>query len=169
MSKSVRTRPLSQFFSEGTEIRSEEKTVDRHGVAARFLRLAFRINMEQLKLVEQDAPPMPEPLTAEDLAEAQRQDAAIRGDFEAAERRSNERAAEWERQAEAAQAVKEAGESMQDVNKVHNAGAENLGVSDLAAEVYAAETADEKKLANSCITGIESRSPMPLLESANPY
>jgi transcription initiation factor TFIIIB Brf1 subunit/transcription initiation factor TFIIB len=62
--KSVRTKPQSEWYKEGTEIRSEERGVDRHGVAARFLRLAFRINMEQLKLVEQDPPPMPEPLTA---------------------------------------------------------------------------------------------------------
>ena len=53
VSKSVINRPASQFTQE-TEIRTEHATIDRHGIAARFLRLAFRINMEQLKLVSQD-------------------------------------------------------------------------------------------------------------------
>ena len=38
----------------GARVRTEELVIDRHGTASRFLRLAFRINMEQLKLV--DAP-----------------------------------------------------------------------------------------------------------------
>ena len=76
--KSVRTKPQSEWYKEGTEIRSEERGVDRHGVAARFLRLAFRINMEQLKLVEQDPPPMPEPLTAAELAEEEERECCCR-------------------------------------------------------------------------------------------
>jgi hypothetical protein len=109
LSKSVRTRPLSQWHQKGTEIRSEEQSVDRHGVAVRFLRLAFRVNMEQLKLVEHDAPPQPEPLTAEEIAAEERRDAAVAEEFAAAERRSEERAAEWGRQAEAAQTAPLAG------------------------------------------------------------
>ncbi|MCI0358885.1 MAG: hypothetical protein L0211_10435 [Planctomycetaceae bacterium] len=53
----------------GTEIRTETARLDRSGTAARFLRLAFRINMEQLKLVElEPLAPLP-PLSADELAE----------------------------------------------------------------------------------------------------
>jgi len=46
-----------------------DEQLDSCGVAARFLRLAFRINMEQLKLVrEEELPPLP-PLSAEELHE----------------------------------------------------------------------------------------------------
>ena len=44
-------------------VSTQHSTIDRSGIAARFLRLAFRINMEQLKLAELDPPPAPEPLT----------------------------------------------------------------------------------------------------------
>jgi hypothetical protein len=99
--KSVRTKPLRDFFKEGTEIRSEERSVDRHGVAARFLRLAFRVNMEQLKLVEQDPPPLPEALSAKELAEEEQRDAVVAEDLAAAERRAEERSAAREREHEA--------------------------------------------------------------------
>jgi transposase len=91
--KTVRTKPQSQWHKEGTEIRSEEQSVDRHGVAARFLRLAFRVNMEQLKLVEQQAPPRPEPLSAAELAAEDQRDAAVTEDLAAAERRAEKRIA----------------------------------------------------------------------------
>jgi hypothetical protein len=44
------------------EVRTENSIRDRTGVAARYLRLAHRINMEQKKLVEQDDLPALEPL-----------------------------------------------------------------------------------------------------------
>src|SRR6478609_12225693 len=50
------------------KFRTETASVDRSGVAARFIRLAFRINMEQLKLVSLDPPPPALPLTADELA-----------------------------------------------------------------------------------------------------
>jgi hypothetical protein len=40
------------------EIRTEHKVIDRSGIAARFLRLAWRINMDQLKLMTNDQAPM---------------------------------------------------------------------------------------------------------------
>src|SRR4029079_12061340 len=80
LSKNTISRPVDRPSYEH-EIRTEGRTIDRHGVAARFLRLAWRINMDQLKLAEQlarsvgnalcgvpegEAPP--EPLTAQELA-----------------------------------------------------------------------------------------------------
>ena len=35
------------------EIRTEHKVIDRSGIAARFLRLAWRINMDQLRMAEE--------------------------------------------------------------------------------------------------------------------
>jgi hypothetical protein len=54
---------------EGNEIRTVHSTLDRSGIASRFLRLAFRINMEQLKLTEQEPlEPLP-PLSEGELEE----------------------------------------------------------------------------------------------------
>jgi hypothetical protein len=51
LSKSTISRPVHSP-SQKSEIRTEGRTIDRHGVAARFLRLAYRINMDQLKLAD---------------------------------------------------------------------------------------------------------------------
>jgi hypothetical protein len=74
-SRSTIRRPLSDPLAE-SEVRTEHFTLDRTGMAARFLRLAFKINMEQLKLAELEQPPLPEPLTAEELDAEERADAA---------------------------------------------------------------------------------------------
>jgi hypothetical protein len=71
-SRSTIRRPWSDPTAE-SEVRTEHFTLDRTGMAARFLRLAFRVNMEQLKLAEHDQPPLPAPLTAEESAEEERQ------------------------------------------------------------------------------------------------
>jgi transposase-like protein len=70
LSKSTICRPVDSP-SQKHQIRTEGRTIDRHGVAARFLRLAWRINMDQLKLTdllarEDDA--LAEPLTEDELA-----------------------------------------------------------------------------------------------------
>jgi transcriptional regulator with XRE-family HTH domain len=70
LSKSTISRPASSP-NQKTEIRTEGRTIDRHGVAARFLRLAYRINMDQLKLAElfaREGEAPAEPLTDEELA-----------------------------------------------------------------------------------------------------
>jgi hypothetical protein len=67
-SKSVVRRPLSSPSAE-SEVRTEHRAIDRSGLAARFLRLAYRINMDQLKLVEQEPLPALDPLTIEDLGD----------------------------------------------------------------------------------------------------
>jgi len=64
-SKSTITRDASSPSGE-SEIRTEHKVLDRSGIAARFLRLAYRVNMDQLKLAEQEPLPDLEPLTIDD-------------------------------------------------------------------------------------------------------
>jgi hypothetical protein len=66
-------QPLRHDPSCSQDIRTERAETDRTGTAARFLRLAFRINMEQLKLAELNEPPIPEPLTDDILNEEERQ------------------------------------------------------------------------------------------------
>src|SRR5687768_7542095 len=70
-SKSTISR-LSHSYSQEKEIRTQHATVDRTGTVARFLRLAFRINMEQLKLAGLDPPPAAQPLTDEELDQQDR-------------------------------------------------------------------------------------------------
>jgi hypothetical protein len=66
VSKSTVFHAASQPNKE-LEVRTQHARIDRSGVAARFLRLAFRINMEQLKLVELDPlPPLP-PLSPDEI------------------------------------------------------------------------------------------------------
>src|SRR6266404_2233107 len=89
LSTSVTQYPTGQLC-EGRKMRNEERVVDRHGVAARFLRLAYRINMEQLKLAELVEPPAAEPLTDEELAEEARQAAADAAELAAARQRVQE-------------------------------------------------------------------------------
>lgn len=67
-SKSTISRPLNNYAKEN-EVRTVHATLDRTGMAARFYRLAFRINMEQLKLAAQDELPPAEPLTDQQLAQ----------------------------------------------------------------------------------------------------
>jgi transposase len=67
------------------EIRTVHSTLDRSATAARFLRLAFRINMEQLKLVEMEPLELLAPLTAEEQAELDRDEEDAGGDVQAPE------------------------------------------------------------------------------------
>jgi hypothetical protein len=92
VSKSVIARPMGEPSRE-QEIRTETSVIDRHGIAARFLRLAFRINMEQLKLVSQEAPPKPAPLSPQEIEEHEAATAAIVAEFAAVERARDEEAA----------------------------------------------------------------------------
>jgi hypothetical protein len=72
------------------EVSTQHATIDRSGVAARFLRLAFRINMEQLKLAELDPPPLAAPLSAEEIAEQDREAAAAAEEIAEAQRREGQ-------------------------------------------------------------------------------
>jgi hypothetical protein len=69
-------RPDEGSYGRGSygqgETRTESTIIDRTGIAARFLRLAYRVNMDQLKLAktwheESAAEPPPAPFTAEEL------------------------------------------------------------------------------------------------------
>src|SRR6266850_1842172 len=86
-SKSTIRRPTSSPSQE-SEIRTEHGRIDRSGVAARFLRLAFRINMEQLKLAELDQPPPAAALSDEELEQEDRQAVADAQELVEARRRS---------------------------------------------------------------------------------
>jgi hypothetical protein len=55
--------------SQETEMRSESHTIDRSGIACRYLRLAFQINMVQKKLIAEQPLPALEPLTIEDAGD----------------------------------------------------------------------------------------------------
>jgi transposase len=85
VSKSTVLHPAGNFNKEH-EVRTQHARIDRSGVAARFLRLAFRINMEQLKLAEHDPPPLPTPLSDEELAAEELQAAADQEELAAARR-----------------------------------------------------------------------------------
>ena len=71
------------------EVRTENKEIDRTGIAARFLRLAYRINMDQLRLVEAGPLPALEPLAVDEAAVADR--AEMQASEEKAEREAEER------------------------------------------------------------------------------
>jgi hypothetical protein len=83
--KTVNVQPGDRYQTDKASVRDETTTIDRTGVAARFLRLAFKVNMEQLALVEKEPAPMPAVLRADELAEEERQDAAADADFRAQE------------------------------------------------------------------------------------
>src|SRR5207248_6189794 len=53
--------------SQESEVVTHHASIDRTGVAARFLRLAYRINMDQLKLVEKEPLAPLEPLLTGDV------------------------------------------------------------------------------------------------------
>jgi len=65
VSQSTITRSPQDYTKE-TEVRTQHATLHRSGLAARFLRLAHRINMDQQKLVERDPLPDLEPLSIDD-------------------------------------------------------------------------------------------------------
>ena len=93
ISKSTTRRTFSNPAQE-SEVRTEHSLLDRSGIAARFLRLAFRINMEQFKLVQRDELPPAPPLTDDEIEQQFREAAAAAEELAQARRRSHERVAE---------------------------------------------------------------------------
>jgi len=77
------------------KFRTETASVDRSGVAARFIRLAFRINMEQLKLVSLDPPPPALPLTADELAALDADARATAQEIEHSKNRADQQAQQF--------------------------------------------------------------------------
>jgi len=91
VAKSTIRRPAAT--NKESEVRTENASVDRSGVAARFLRLAFRINMEQLKLAEMEPlAPLP-PLSADQIDDEERAAVAARQEIENARRGDDEQIA----------------------------------------------------------------------------
>jgi hypothetical protein len=70
--------------------RTQYDEIDCSGIAARFLRLGFRINMEQQKLTEKDQLPDLPPLSAEEIAEQEELAAAASAEILAANNKSIE-------------------------------------------------------------------------------
>jgi hypothetical protein len=89
ISRTVKSNPVSSPSAEST-LRTEWSVMDRTGMAARFLRLAFRINLEQLKLAEATPAPLPEPLSEEEVAEQAAQAALDRAEIVAVRERANQ-------------------------------------------------------------------------------
>ncbi len=65
------------------ELRIVNSMLDRTGMVSRFMRLAFRVGAEQLKLVEQEPAAMPQPLSDEEQAAEEAAAAAARAEFQA--------------------------------------------------------------------------------------
>ena len=72
------------------EIRVANKMLERTGMASRFYRLAHRVGMEQLELVEQEPAVMPVALSDEEEAEQEAQAAADRAELQAVQERHEE-------------------------------------------------------------------------------
>src|SRR5687767_5052322 len=77
VSRTVMSRPASSPCAE-FRVSTETSMLDRSGRVERFLRLAHRINMEQIKLSANKPPPLPEPLSADEVAQQDAQAAADR-------------------------------------------------------------------------------------------
>jgi len=84
--------------SDETKVRTEHFTIDRTASVCRFLRLAYRIGMDQFKLSQLAPPPPPNPLSESELAQEDHDIAAIQDDFAEAKRRAAERQAQEEAQ-----------------------------------------------------------------------
>jgi hypothetical protein len=92
VSRSVVTRPMGEPAGE-TEVRTTHESIDRSGIAARFLRLAFQINMQQLKIAEKDPLPALPPLDEEELARQDEEAAVDTADIESVREKIDEQEA----------------------------------------------------------------------------
>jgi len=78
------------------EIRCVSRMLDRTGMASRFYRLAHRVGLDQLELVEKEPAIAPAPLSEEEDAEQEAQAAADRAELQAARDRLEENEKERE-------------------------------------------------------------------------
>src|SRR5438874_7466075 len=78
--------------SRDIDVRTHHACIDRTGMCSRFLRLAHRINMENLKLAALDPPPLATPLSPEELAAEEAQAAADAAELAAARQKNREEA-----------------------------------------------------------------------------
>jgi hypothetical protein len=94
VSKTVKQHPLHHPSAQET-VRTEHAMLHRTGIAARFLRLAFQINMQQLKLTEAEPAPRPEPLTMEQVADEKAAAAQAETEFAQERVRQDAQAEKW--------------------------------------------------------------------------
>ena len=89
--QTTKSKTAGDSFIHQREVSYEHKTIDRTGIAARFLRLAYRINMDQLRLVEAGPLPALEPFSLEEAGQAS---VADRAEMQAAEEKAEREAEE---------------------------------------------------------------------------
>jgi hypothetical protein len=161
--KTVHTQPGDRYRTDKASTREETTAIDRTGVAARFLRLAFKVNMEQLALVEKDPAPLPAELSPAELAEEERQDAAADAEIRARDKllagtqpgpgelpMDNPPAAFRE---QVCSRLKDEGATEPaplNLHNLHNAEEAKTGASDNPPCTCVAEAAAEKKVEDAC-------------------
>ena len=146
VSKSTWQRPLSRPDAE-REVRTTYSTQDRHGIASRFLRLAYRINMDQLKLAELAGPPPLAPLSPEQLAAEEASAAQTSAELAAARSRGQnlvdeERQRELAREAEIDEQDRQRQEQLAETARLKQVEAAERAA--LAQEILRAAEADQE-------------------------
>ena len=169
--KTVRTEPKDPYRTDKASVRDETTMIDRTGVAARFLRLAFKVNMEQLALVEKDPPPLPGPLNDEEVAEEERQDAAVAEEFRRQELlagtkpgpgdapESTENECPPLREQVCSRLEEEPGAAPLNLHNLHDGPGEKSGATANPPCTCAADARAEKNPADACIAEIDEVSP----------
>ena len=179
VSSSVVQRPLSQPEAE-REVRRTHSTMDRHGLASRFLRLAYRINMDNFKLVQQDELPPLDPLTPEQLAAEEASAEQLRAERAAAKRGGlsyydEQREKAQQREAEIREADRRQQEEWAAAARLRQV--EESERAELAREILAGQTDDPAALAAAhetaaLVTEVPSpqvsTKPPPAVESSDP-
>ena len=92
------TQHPGRYPSEDTVVRTQHFAIDRTASVSRFLRLAFRVNMEQLKLATLAPPPPARPLSPEEYAAEEAEVAIITQEYREAEEHREKRQAEREQE-----------------------------------------------------------------------
>jgi hypothetical protein len=170
-SRSTTVRPLSSPSGE-REVRAEHFTIDRTGMVSRYLRLAFKINMEQLKLVESDEPPPLPGMTAQQVAAEEEAAAAARAELAAVrEQRRHEIAEEARARQEAQQATERAlGLEADPQRELQNANCElqsaNCGQADASGNGTSLGICNLQLITNLQSTGEPSESATPPTQAA---
>jgi hypothetical protein len=147
VSRSVVSRPMGEPAAE-REVRTYHEVLDRSGLAARFLRLAFQINMQQLKLVDKEPLAPLAPLAEDDpvMGESLSRGFGIELNTVAAENEPTE----------AARADSVQRESLK-LHNVHHEAAAKSGVKASPADTCAKNGSPEKMRARACTEEPESK------------
>jgi hypothetical protein len=148
VSQSVVQRPLCSPKAQ-KEVRTVHSRIDRTSTCARFLRLAFRINMEQLKLVERTPLAPLEPLTEQEEEEVES------GGVGEAELAAEQRESAGDELAAEVDAVEgEGGEEASNMHNVHTAEPSENGANNSPANGCAKKAGRSKRPGSAC-KGVE--------------